>query len=196
LVDIKEKLKRLKVKIKHWNMVDTSNTKSLKRQLVAHIEELDKCDDEETLNDDMRVKRVDVLRQLRSLEDKEVAMLKQKSRIEWLKSGDTNTKFFHSRLRWRRAKNDIVELCINNTWYDEVSSVKDQVKQYFESRFTTKSEIKLNLDGVRFKSITEANNVQLCSDITELEVLDVVSQCGSSKCPGLDGFNFFFVKNN
>jgi len=29
-----------------------------------------------------------------------------------------------------------------------------------------------------------------------LEVLDAVSQCGSSKCPGQDGFNFFFIKNN
>jgi len=27
-------------------------------------------------------------------------------------------------------------------------------------------------------------------------VFEVVSQCGSSKCPGPDGFNFFFIKSN
>jgi len=49
---------------------------------------------------------------------------------------------------------------------------------------------------VCFKTITEADNDFLCSNITELEVLEVVSQCGSSKRPCPDGFNFFFVKNN
>ena len=57
-------------------------------------------------------------------------------------------------------------------------------------------ECKLNLDGVRFTTISEANNALLCRNISEVEVLEAVSQYGRSKCPGPDGFNFFFVKNN
>jgi len=50
------------------------------------------------------------------------------------------------------------------------------------------------LDGVGFKRISAADNDLLCDNITEVEVLEVVSQCGSSKCPGPYGFNFAFVK--
>jgi len=51
--------------------------------LVAQIEELDKCDDDETLLQDMRVKHVKLLSHLRSLEEKEEDMLKQRSGVEW-----------------------------------------------------------------------------------------------------------------
>lgn len=61
-------------------------------------------------------------------------------------------EFFHSKLRWRRAMNDVVGFQISGVWCEHALSVKDHVKQYFESRFDVK--------------------------------------------PGLDEFNFFFVKNN
>jgi len=56
--------------------------------------------------------------------------------------------------------------------------------------------LKLNLDGVSFKNISRADNEALCSNISETEILEAVSQCGNSKSPGLDGFNFFFIKSN
>jgi len=56
---------------------------------------------------------VEMLSQLRTLDEREVAMTKQKARVEWLNNEDTNSRFFHSSLRWRRAKNDIVGLRIN-----------------------------------------------------------------------------------
>jgi len=62
-------------------------------------------------------------------------MLKQKSRAEWLKSGDTNSKFYHSMLRWMRARNDLVEICINGTWCEDPQHVKSHIKRYFETRF-------------------------------------------------------------
>jgi len=139
---------------------------------------------------------VELLIQLRSLEQKEIAMLKQKARVEWLSGGDTNSKFYHSRLRWRRAKNDIVRLWINGSWCEDVPTIKNRVKGYFESRFGEKPSTRVNLDGVNFKCISMIDNDLLCSDISELEAFGAVSQCGNSKCPGPDGFNFFFVKNN
>ena len=101
LEGLKDKLKRLKVEVKHWNKEVVSSTNNRKQQLLAEIEELDRQDDDEILSEDMRVKRMDLLSQLRSLEEKDIAMLKQNARVEWLKSGNTNSKFYHSRLRWR-----------------------------------------------------------------------------------------------
>jgi len=195
LEGLKDKLKRVKVEVKNWNEEVVSSTKNRKQQLLAEIKELDWQDDDEILSEDMRVKRMDLLSQLRSLKEKDIAMLKQKARVEWLKSGDTNSKFYHSRLRWRTTKNDIMGLRINGVWCEEVPRVKCQVKEYFESRFGVNLLSLVNLDGVGFKSILAADNALLCDNISEVEVLEAVSQCGSSKCPGPDGFNFAFVKN-
>jgi len=89
-----------------------------------------------------------------------------------------------------------VGIQMNGMWCEDPISVKRQVKQYFESKFEAVSEFKLNLDGVSFRTISEADNNLLCTNISEVEVLEVVRQCDSSKCPGPNGFNFFFVKKN
>jgi len=180
--DLKEKLKRLKKDLKNWNK-EVFNS-STKQELLAEIEELDRYDDEGNLQDDMRVKRVDLLSQLSYLEEKELSMLKQKARMEWLRSGDTNSKFYHSRLRWRRAKCEIVGLRTDGVWCEDPIIVKSQVKRYFESRFGVRERRRLTLDRVCFKSITDNDNDMLCRDISELEILNVVSQCDSTKCPG------------
>jgi len=115
-------------------------------------------------------------------------------RVEWLKSDDINSKFYHSRLRWKRAQSEIVGLTIDGAWCEDPTSVKSYVKNFFESRFEAREKIRLNLDRVGFKSITGENNVNLCSNIFEAEILEVVSQCASTKCPGRDGYNSYFVK--
>jgi len=41
--------------------------------------------------------------------------------------------------------------------------------------------------------ISNEDNDVLCGRFSDTEILDAVSQCGSSKSPGPDGFNFHFV---
>lgn len=39
--------------------------------------------------------------------NKEISLLSQKDRCKWLEEGYNNSKYFHSRIRWRRIKSEI-----------------------------------------------------------------------------------------
>jgi len=41
-------------------------------------------------------------------------MLKQKVRTKWLETGDLYTRYFHTKLKWRRMKNTIKVIYIDN----------------------------------------------------------------------------------
>jgi len=93
---LKEKCKSLKSEIKCWNKEVYARDKSVRQTLIAKIVELDQCDDDGNLLEDKRIERVELLSQLRIMEEKEVAMIKQKVRVVRLNNGDTNSKYFHS----------------------------------------------------------------------------------------------------
>jgi len=79
----------------------------------SEIEDIDKKDDESPLDEELIVRRLALLSELKGMEDKEMEMIKQKSQIQWAKKGDTNSNFFHSTLRWRKMTNDMVGLNID-----------------------------------------------------------------------------------
>jgi len=62
-------------------------------------------------------------------------MVRQKAKVDWLKGAYTNSKFYHLRLRWRRAKSEIEGLWIDKVWCEDPARVKSYVKGYFESKF-------------------------------------------------------------
>lgn len=74
------------------------------------------------------------------------------------------------------------------------SIVKMEVKNYFENKFNVQERVDMNMDDVHFSSISQVDNEMLYGVITENEILATVSQCGSTKSPGPDGFNFHLSK--
>jgi len=126
LEKVKLKLKEVKKEVKSW-VVEAFNSDKLKEQQLLHeIDALDQYDDEGNLQEFMRIKRIQLLGDLRILSEKENAMLRQKSRVDWLAKGDQNSKFFHSTLRWRRISNDIKGLVLNGEWCDDLSRLRAQ----------------------------------------------------------------------
>jgi hypothetical protein len=57
-----------------------------------------------------------VERELDSLLEQEELYWRQRSRINWLKDGDRNTKFFHRKATWRAKKNNIDRLIGEIGW--------------------------------------------------------------------------------
>ena len=84
-------------------------------------------------------------RQIRKLENQISNMLmdeeiywKQRSRAEWLKEGDRNTKFFHAKASARRRKNKIWGVEDNNgQWLKDQEDIDRKFNEFFQDLFTT-----------------------------------------------------------
>jgi len=101
------------------------------------------------------------------------SILRQKSRIRWLREGDNNTAFFHKSIKFRRHYNAIQGMFIEGTWVQNPKLIKDQVVSFFSARFLRE---------------------ELIAPFSDLDLREAVWSCSGDKCPGPDGFNFNFIK--
>jgi len=77
-------------------------------------------------------------RELNKLLDSEEIMWHQRSRIIWLKSGDKNTSFFHTKASSRLQQNTIDRFQDSNgEWQEDVEVVGRIFVEYYNSLFTT-----------------------------------------------------------
>lgn len=123
------------------------------------------------------------------------SLLAQKSRTKWIAEGDVNTRYFHMCMNNNRRRNQIVKLRSGYEWVEEAAGIKLPTKIYFEDRFREENICRPVLDGVSFRSISEANNDFLTAPISVEEVKEVVWECDDNKSPGPDGFNLNFYKS-
>ena len=64
--------------------------------------------------------------------DKKAQMWGQRAKVQWLKDGDRNTMFFHSKASQRRRKNYIKGLYDNNgQWCTNPSRVEGIVLEFY-----------------------------------------------------------------
>ena len=107
---LQKKLKRLKTVLKEFNKlyyVDISKKVGMKKEELEGIQmtNLSTIDCREMIE-----KEKNVAEELHELMVAEESFYKQKSRIQWLKEGDENTKFFHGMVAARQHKNTILSL--------------------------------------------------------------------------------------
>ena len=101
------------------------------------------------------------------------SILRQKSRIRWLREGDNNMAFFHKSINFRRHYNAIQGMFIEGTWVQNPKLIKDQAVSFFSARFLRE---------------------ELIAPFSDLHLREAVWSCSGDKCPGPDGFNFNFIK--
>ena len=191
----KEKLKKLKADIKVWKKEVFGDVNQASKEIQQKIDELYIRDDDVGLVESEREERKSLCAKLFVSKSKQEVILFLKARQSWIKQGDLNTKFFHSLVKWRRARNKLHGVFVNNKWCDSKEEVKDKVCEFFEERFSRNDSCQVRLDKVEFNSISEADNEMLIGEFSEEEVRASIWGCDSSKSPGLDGFNFGFIKS-
>eukprot|EP00253_Pinus_taeda_P006750 PITA_06750 len=129
----------------------------------------------------------------------EETLWKQKSRIQWLKEGEMNTKFFHRSALDHRSSNRILELK-NDTGeilknHNEISALlSDHFKSIAQEPHINRKEAIKELTEAIPKIITADQNWSLCRKISLEETEETIKNMPNDKAPGPDGFTINFYK--
>jgi hypothetical protein len=132
-----------------------------------------------------------------SLLKKQNIYWKQRGKIKWVKLGDENTKFFHTRATINVRHNKIVVLQ-NEDLADitDHDGKADILWKAFKERMGTSSNssMKFNLEDLCDPISSDMRNA-LESPFERKEVEDIVKKLPNDKSPGPDGFNNEFIKS-
>ncbi|KAM1277853.1 hypothetical protein ACFX2J_029945 [Malus domestica] len=135
---------------------------------------------------------------LRAAHKDEELYWKIKSRNQWLKVGDKNTKFFHAQTLKRRRLNLIRGIeDSHGVWHEEDKEIIATAVAYFSDLFQSSrpSQIDDIMSNVEAMITPEDNNL-LTASVTTAEIVLALSQIPPSRAPGLDGFSGCFYQDH
>ncbi|CAN1793302.1 Transposon TX1 uncharacterized 149 kDa protein, partial [Linum perenne] len=133
------------------------------------------------------------------LKSAEEILFRQKSRIDWLACGDSNTKFFHSYVKAKQSKHTIRKLIDEDgKEHMEIDGIAKTAVGFYKNLLgTVNKEIQSAPEEdlsklIRFK-LPENNS--LCAIPSDDEIRKVFFNMPKGKSPGPDGFPIeFYIK--
>ncbi|XP_060974670.1 uncharacterized protein LOC133039749 [Cannabis sativa] len=149
---------------------------------------------------DQHTQMVNAEKVLDDLLEKEELYWQQRARVDWLKSGDANTKFFHSRAKSRYNNNKIRSLqASDGRILVSDQAFADEASLFFSQLFAT-SGVDLEALNVIMAaidtSITEDMNDSLLKTFTGADVDEALKSMAPDKSPGMDGMSAIFFQQH
>ena len=194
VAQMKEKLDDLSGDLASWDKMTFGNVRTEIQRLKRELEVLRSTPG----RDGASPREWVIVDRLVELYHREEVLWKQISRVEWLASGDKNSRFFHLRATMRRRKNLIKSL--HNADGDIINSI-DQLEtmatQFYKELYTSEGVSNMNavLDCVPTKVSAEMNAV-LEADFSADEVKRALFQIFPLKAPDPDGFPAHFFQKH
>jgi len=192
---LKEKLKLIKLALKEWHQTHLQNLPARILNPKEKIATLDLKGELVTLCDDEIEELHGYSDELYSLARINSSISWQQSRIQWLREGDANSKFFHDMMSSRRRRNFIPLFFVNGVQIEGVQNVRNAVFSHFTSHFEKCHEQRPTMEGLIFRLFSGREGAVITKPFSIEEVRAVVWECDNFKCPGHDGINFGFIKD-
>jgi hypothetical protein len=192
-----QKLKNLKHTLKLWNKHTFGNIFNSQKQLREQLGELQLQIRQQGLTDELRSQEMEITQQLEDRKRQEEILWKQKSRVQWLKEGERNTRFFHRTVIQRRHSNKITHLISEagetiTSHADMENTLIDYFQNLLSEPLQDRREAIHKITRHVPSLVTQEQNSMLLRPITIEEVDEALQQTPKNKAPGPDGFTSDF----
>ena len=192
---LKEKLKMIKVVLKDWHASHTRNLPAKIDGLKTRQELLDGKGEEIVLSEEEMEELHGISMDIHSLSRLNTNICWQQSRLNWLRDGDANTKFFHSVLAGRRRHNSLSSIMVNGAMVEGVNPVRQAVFMHFKNHYLSNRVSQPSVGNMQFQRLSFMEMGTLTKSFSVDEVKAAVWDCDSFKSSSHDGINFGFIKN-
>ena len=189
------RLKNMKRFLRNMNRVNGNvfnKVKALRVELKRVQRELDK----EPNNPSLREEEYVFCKAYQEAVRDEASLLRQKTKVQWLKDGDQNTSYFHNVLKSRVNKSRIQLVCDDqgNKFYGD--DVPGCFVNHFE-RFLGAEDDVIPLDDcddLFIKKLDPDVAVSMIRPISDIEIKDAMFSIDDDKAAGPDGYTSKFFK--
>ncbi|XP_075645387.1 uncharacterized protein LOC142616412 [Castanea sativa] len=119
---------------------------------------------------------------------------RQKSKVLFLKEGDSNTRFFHRMANSNRRSNCIENLMIDGVLSSNQDRIVDHIEQFYMNLYSERQEQHPFPNVLDFPRISRDNVDWLERPFEDSEIFDVIKEFNEDKSPGPDGFSMAFFQ--
>lgn len=192
---VMDNIPRMTEAFKKWNKIDFGDIQKKNKRCLARLNGIQ--NKLMTNHDNGLIKLERKVRgQLNDILTQEELFWFQRSREEWIQSGDRNTKFYHAFARIHGTKNRKLTLMNHDesTIIDETTS-KAMVQGFFVNLFTAEQVSSINnLPRGRFPKLNENMWNAVNAPFTQEEIKDALSSMSPYKVAGPDGYHAGFYQ--
>ncbi|GJU06692.1 RNA-directed DNA polymerase, eukaryota [Tanacetum coccineum] len=184
------KLKFVKLKIREWIKKYRHNLNEVMDRYKEELRGLDMIIDNGLCTDSVVTKRVEVIKDMKHIDNLHAMDMVQKAKIKWCVEGDENSRFFHGMLNSKRNQQNIRGVLVDGIWKEKPQDVKREIFYHFRNRFDKPSDLRATVDMCFPRALKIDQQEDLERAVTRDEVKRAVWDCGIDKSPGPDGFTF------
>ncbi|XP_022024644.1 uncharacterized protein LOC110924979 [Helianthus annuus] len=150
LVQLVQKLKIFKEKVKLWVKDTIFKESEVKQSLISNLFHMEEIIEEMELNEEEAWVYYECKSGLMELEAHISRDLRKKSRSKWASFGDDNSKYFHGIIR-KEIRSGLHGMEVNGVWCDNPKITKKEALKFFASRFKEEKKIRPQLKCYNIK---------------------------------------------
>ncbi|XP_077232359.1 uncharacterized protein LOC143869136 [Tasmannia lanceolata] len=190
-----KKLQGTKRAIKIWNHNSFGRIDILAPQFRKDLDEIQTKIGLDPRNLSLRAAEQDIREKFTRTAQQEESLFHQKSRVDWLNLGDSNTEYFHSAMSMRRNQNQIQAIEDDNgELCTEPKGIADILVNHFSCLLNHNCPMTGDLPAPQYK-LSPDDARDLVRPFQAEEIKEVVFKCDGNRAPGPDGFNGVFFKH-
>ena len=194
------KLKGLKAALKLLNKTEFANLSERTRETRDSLLQIQRQLIQFQGDENLKYQEKQAFDKLLLLSKAEESFLKQKSRIRWIKKGDSNTKFFHHSMRARYNKNKIISIVLDSgERVHEPAYIHAAAVDFFGKLYSPSASSSApgpRLENFVSKTISPAQANTLTRPVTSEEIKKTIFHMKADKAPGPDGFSALFFQKS